>query len=111
MVLPLYDTDPLDQNPWAVVTWSLIVLNVLVFVVERNASETAELAMIRDYALIPAAITGKVTLGGSLPPIVSVFTYTFLHGGCSHNIANTLFLSVLGDHIEDAMGSLRIALS
>ncbi len=31
MVIPIYDSDPLDKNPWAVVTWSLIVINILVF--------------------------------------------------------------------------------
>jgi membrane associated rhomboid family serine protease len=107
MVLPLYDTDPLDENPYAFVTWTLIVINVLVFVFELTASETTELAMIRDFAVIPAAITGHVTLGGSLPPIMSVFTYTFLHGGWGHVIGNMLFLWVLGDNIEDAMGSVR----
>ena len=61
----------------------------------------------RDYALIPAAITGKLTLGGDLPPIVAVFTYMFLHGGWMHIIGNMLFLWVLGDNIEDAFGSVR----
>jgi membrane associated rhomboid family serine protease len=107
MVIPLYDSDPLDKNPWAVVTWSLIVINIVVFVIELNASEATELALIRDYAVIPAAITGKLTLGGSLPPVWSVFTYTFLHGGWMHIIGNMLFLWVLGDNIEDAMGSVR----
>jgi membrane associated rhomboid family serine protease len=107
MVIPIYDSDPLDQNPWAVVTWSLIVINILVFVFELNASEATELVLIRDYAVIPAAITGHLTLGGSLPPVWSVFTYTFLHGGWSHIIGNMLFLWVLGDNIEDAMGSVR----
>ena len=74
MVIPLYDSDPLDRNPWAIVTWSLIVINIVVFVIELNASESADLAMIRDYAVIPAAITGQLTLGGSLPPVWSVFT-------------------------------------
>lgn len=107
MVLPLYDTDPLDRNPYAFVTWTLIAINVAVFLVQLGASENAELAMMRDYALIPAAITGKVTLGGSLPPILSVFTYMFFHGGWSHIIGNMLFLWVFGDNIEDAMGSVR----
>ena len=107
MVIPIYDSDPLDRNPYAVVNWSLIVVNILVFVVQITASDETTLAMTRDYALIPAAVTGKVTLGGDLPPILSVFTYMFLHGGWSHIIGNMLFLWVLGDNIEDAMGSVR----
>ena len=63
--------------------------------------------MLRDYALIPAAVFGKVELGTSWPPIVSAFTYMFLHAGWSHIIGNMLFLWVLGDNIEDAFGSVR----
>ena len=107
MVLPLYDTDPLDENPYAFVTWSLILINIAVFLTQLGVSTDTELAMTRDLAVIPAAITGKVTLGGNLPPIFSVFTYMFLHGGWSHIIGNMLFLWVLGDNIEDAMGHLR----
>ena len=63
--------------------------------------------MMRDFALIPAALTGKLTLGGEWPPIFSVFTYMFLHAGWSHIIGNMLFLWVFGDNIEDAFGSVR----
>ena len=88
-------------------TWTLIAINIVVFLLEFGASEDTDLVMLRDFALIPAAITGKVTLGGNLPPIFSVFTYMFLHGGWSHIIGNMLFLWVFGDNIEDALGSLR----
>ena len=107
MVIPIYDNDPLEQSHRAYVNWALIIINVAVFLVQINASDDTSLAMTRDLALIPAAITGKVTLGGNLPPILSVFTYMFLHGGWSHIIGNMLFLWVLGDNIEDAMGHLR----
>ena len=107
MVIPIHDNDPLDRNPYAFVTWTMIAINIVVFVIQLGASDDATLAMIRDYALIPAALTGKVELGGTLPPIVSVFTYMFLHGGWSHIIGNMLFLWVLGDNIEDAFGSVR----
>ena len=107
MVIPIYDNDPLDRNPYAFVNWTLIAINIVVFLMQIGASDDASLAMTRDYALIPAAVIGKVTLGGDLPPILSVFTYMFLHASWSHIIGNMLFLWVLGDNIEDAMGSVR----
>ena len=107
MVIPIYDNDPLERTHRAYVNWTLIIINIAVFLVQINASDDTSLAMTRDLALIPAAVTGKVTLGGNLPPILSVFTYMFLHGGWSHIIGNMLFLWVLGDNIEDAMGPLR----
>ena len=107
MVIPIYDNDPLDRNPWAFVTWTLIVISIVMFLVQLGASEETNIIMVRDYALIPAAVTGKLTLGGDLPPIVAVFTYMFLHAGWMHIIGNMLFLWVLGDNIEDAFGSVR----
>jgi rhomboid family protein len=107
MVIPIYDNDPLDRNPYAFVTWTMIAINIAVFLIQLGASEDASIAMLRDYALIPAAVVGKVELGGSWPPIFAAFTYMFLHGGWSHIIGNMLFLWVLGDNIEDAFGSVR----
>jgi membrane associated rhomboid family serine protease len=107
MVIPIYDNDPLDRNPYAFVTWTFIAINIGVFLIQLGGSDDTTYAMVRDYALIPAAITGKLELGGSLPPILSAFTYMFLHGGWSHIIGNMLFLWVLGDNIEDAFGSVR----
>ena len=107
MAIPIYDDDPLDRNPYAFVTWTLIAINIAVFVIQLNASADTELAMMRDFALISAALTGKVTLGHEWPPIWSAFAYMFLHGGWSHIIGNMLFLWVLGDNIEDAFGSVR----
>jgi membrane associated rhomboid family serine protease len=107
MVIPIYDNDPLDRNPYAFVTWTFIALNIVVFFIQLGASADTEIAMVRDFALIPAAVTGKLTLGGELPPIWSAFTYMFLHGGWSHIIGNMLFLWVYGDNIEDAFGSVR----
>src|SRR3954447_5502496 len=110
MVIPIYDNDPLEKSHRAYVNWLLIAVTVAAFLVQINASDDTVLAMTRDYALIPAAITGKVTLGGNLPPILSVFTYMFLHGSWSHIIGNMLFLWVLGDNIEDALGAVRFLL-
>jgi membrane associated rhomboid family serine protease len=110
MVIPIYDNDPLDRNPYAFVTWTMIAISIVVFLIQLGASEDTEIAMLRDYALIPAAVFGKVELGGSWPPIVAAFTYMFLHGGWSHIIGNMLFLWVLGDNIEDAFGSVRFFL-
>lgn len=107
MVIPIYDNDPLDRNPWAVVTWTLIAINVVIFFVTISASEENLLVLVRDYAVIPRAITGKLELGGSLPPFTALFTYMFFHAGWSHIIGNMLFLWVLGDNIEDAFGSVR----
>jgi membrane associated rhomboid family serine protease len=107
MVIPIYDNDPLDRNPYAFVTWTMIAISIAVFLVQLGGSDDTNIAMLRDFALIPAAVAGKVELGTPWPPIFAAFTYMFLHGGWSHIIGNMLFLWVLGDNIEDAFGSVR----
>ncbi len=107
MVIPIYDNDPLDRNPYAFVTWTLIAINIVIFFVTISVSEDELLVLVRDYAVIPAAIMGKLELGGVLPPFTALFTYMFFHAGWSHVIGNMLFLWVLGDNIEDAFGSVR----
>jgi membrane associated rhomboid family serine protease len=107
MVIPIYDNDPLDRNPYAFVTWTLIAINIVIFLVTIGLPEDDMLVLVRDFAVIPAAVVGKLELGGSVPPFTALFTYMFFHAGWSHIIGNMLFLWVLGDNIEDAFGSVR----
>ena len=53
MVIPIYDNDPLDRNPYAFVTWTMIAINIVVFLVQLGASEDTELVMLRDYRADP----------------------------------------------------------
>jgi membrane associated rhomboid family serine protease len=41
------------------------------------------------------------------PPILTLFTSMFMHGGWLHIFFNMLFLWIFGNNIEDAMGRLR----
>ena len=105
MVIPIMTTRS-TRNPYAVVTWTLIAISIVVFLIELGATEDTEIAMLRDYALIPPRVR-QDGARRSWPPIFAAFTYMFLHGGWSHIIGNMLFLWVLGDNIEDAFGSVR----
>ena len=108
MVIPIYDNDPLDRNPYAVVTWTLIAINIVVFLIQLGASEDTESG---DGARLRADPGRDHRQGGTRRQpgrrSCSAFTYMFLHGGWSHIIGNMLFLWVLGDNIEDAFGSVR----
>src|SRR5215207_6167025 len=107
MVIPLYDDDPLDKNPYAFVTWGLILANFLVFLIQLGYSDETTSVVTQHFALTPAALTGYPDPDISTPPMLTVVTYMFLHGGWLHIIFNMLFLWVFGDNIEDAMGSVR----
>jgi len=67
------------------------------------------------YALgiIPAVLFGYVNLEPSLtiiPPMATVFTSMFLHGGWMHLIGNMLYLWIFGNNVEDATGHTRFLL-
>src|SRR5215470_13673003 len=107
MVIPLYDDDPLERERAAYVVYAIIALNVLVFLIQLVADDDIQVAMLRNFALFPAAIGGGVATGAMLPPVLTFVTYMFLHGSWLHIIFNLLFLWVFGDNIEDALGRLR----
>jgi membrane associated rhomboid family serine protease len=46
----------------------------------------------------------------ALPPVATIFTSMFLHGGILHIAGNMLYLWIFGNNVEDAMGHWRFAL-
>jgi membrane associated rhomboid family serine protease len=107
MVIPVYDNDPLEKSRRAYVNWSLIALNIAIFAFTDAASDRVSTEILRNFALFPVALSGEAVTGGFVPPSLTIFTYMFLHGGWMHVLLNMLFLWVLGDNIEDAIGRGR----
>src|SRR5262249_62305172 len=51
---------------------------------------------------------GACQVGASvLPPVLTIFTSMFLHGGLLHVGGNMLYLWVFGDNVEDTLGHGR----
>src|SRR5215216_2713194 len=92
-MIPLRDIIPSRTTP--VVTISLIVINVLVFLYELSLARAVEVFTLY-YGLVPAAFSW-----------VAVFTSMFLHGGVLHFGGNMLYLWIFGDNVEDRMGHGR----
>jgi membrane associated rhomboid family serine protease len=107
MVFPLYDDNPLKRARLPYVTWSLIVINVGIFLFEVTASDEAMKAFLASLAATPATITQQGPAPGWLPPELTLISYMFLHGGWEHILGNMVYLWVFGDDIEDALGALR----
>ncbi len=106
MVMPLWDESPLKLPKWPVVTWGLIVANMLVFIVEAAASPALEAKLIA-FAVIPANLTGVPLHPTGVAPYLTLVSYQFLHADIFHLLGNMIFLWVFGDDVEEAMGSLR----
>jgi membrane associated rhomboid family serine protease len=109
-VIPIRDNNRTRRTP--VVTWGLIVVNMLVFggSLVFGASEAETLVM--RFGVIPDVVVhGDWGLprseGGALGSLVTPFTSMFLHGGLLHLGSNMLFLHVFGDNVEDVLGRGR----
>jgi membrane associated rhomboid family serine protease len=91
----------------------LIAANVLVFLYQVSLGPRSSQLFVYQYGAIPAVIAGGQRLPANIatiPPMLSVFTSMFLHGGWMHLIGNMWFLWIFGNNIEEAMGSLRFLL-
>jgi membrane associated rhomboid family serine protease len=102
-MLPLRDNIPSSKFP--TVTVGIIVVNVLVFLHERQLGPHLE-QMLDSYAIIPAHYTvpdiaREFTI---YQQIFSFFSSMFLHGGWLHLLGNMWTLWIFGDNVEDRIG-------
>ena len=110
MLIPLHDDNPLRHIRFPYVTVGFIALCVLVFLYQSTLDPRAERVFVMSYGAIPAAVFGIAERGeaiAAIPATVTLLTSMFLHGGFMHLAGNMLFLWVLGDNVEDAMGHPR----
>jgi membrane associated rhomboid family serine protease len=94
-VIPLSDASRRPTH-FPVITASIIVINVIVFVAELIHGE----GFVKQWAMVPADIVGGHHW-------ITILTAMFLHGSWSHIIGNMVFLWAFGPEIEDAMNGLR----
>ena len=115
-MFPLKDDVPTNSTPF--VTVGLIAINVLVFLYQvslqglasAEGSRAAQ-AFVLEFGLVPCRLTGHcVSPEGFPPPVVSMFTSMFLHGGLFHVAGNMLYLWIFGNNVEDTLGHARFVL-
>jgi membrane associated rhomboid family serine protease len=113
MFVPIYDDNPLRRIKWPLVTWGMILVNCLVFLLEAGGLSER---MIASFAIIPNELLRSGMWGGAangpndaipLPERYTLLSYMFFHGDALHLIGNMLFLWVFGDNVEDALGHAR----
>jgi membrane associated rhomboid family serine protease len=107
-MIPLRDTIPSRQVP--VVTWALIIVNVLVFLFELSLSPEELEAFIHLFGIVPARYSHPewaVAVGFPIDNYWPFLTSMFLHGGFMHVIGNMWSLWIFGDNVEERMGRSR----
>lgn len=104
--MPLWDDSPLKLPKLPIVTWGLIVANVVVFAFTAAAPPDMQPAIL-NFAVTPANITAAPIDPTLIPPDLTLVSYMFLHANLWHLLGNVIFLWVFGDDIEEAMGPLH----
>lgn len=105
-MIPLRDINP--TNRFAIVSFTLIVLNIAVFVYELTLGVMGGEAFLASFALIPKRLFFPETVTGSTIPVTATLvTSMFLHGGLLHIAGNMLYLWIFGNNVEDATGRAR----
>ena len=93
-MFPIGD-DNTSRRTVPVVTYALIALNVLVFLVELVGGD----AFIMQWAFVPSRF-----LANPIGDFLTLFTSMFMHAGWLHLGSNMLYLWIFGDNVEDRFG-------
>lgn len=116
MVMPIWDDNPFKSAVPPLATWTLIALNIVLFLTQVAAPGDAITDGAMGFGAIPAAVLHLDPVatalqhdssGGWLRPELTLVTSMFLHGDLLHLLGNMLFLFVFGDNIEHALGRTR----
>jgi membrane associated rhomboid family serine protease len=85
--------------PW--ITYGLIALNVVVFLMELWGGEP----FIQAWAFIPARF-----LSNPIADSPTLFSSMFMHSGWVHLASNMLYLWIFGDNVEDRFGHIKFTI-
>lgn len=101
-MLPIRDHRPTRIFP--VVTYTIIAVNVMVFILRVFMEFSGYLDwFFNTFAIIPFLIVQGEQL-------YTLITAMFIHGDIFHILFNMLYLYIFGNNIEDSMGSGRFIL-
>ena len=95
MIFPIGD-DNIEGGHKPFVSYSLIVINVVVYLIEIQLGES----FVNKYAVTPV----DVVQGDGL---YTLLTSIFLHGDLMHLLGNMLFLWIFADNIEAIIGNFN----
>ncbi|GAK56243.1 rhomboid family protein [Candidatus Vecturithrix granuli] len=100
MFFPIGD-DNSDRKTAPLVTYTVIALSALFFLVELSSGE----AFIVQWAFVPRRF-----LANPGRDFLTVFTAMFMHAGWLHLGGNMLYLWIFGDNVEDRFGHAKFVI-
>jgi len=90
-MFPIGD-DNSSRRTVPLVTYALIALNVLLFLIELSGGD----AFIEKWAFVPSRFLANPSVD-----FLTIFTSMFMHAGWVHLGGNMLYLWIFGDNVED----------
>jgi membrane associated rhomboid family serine protease len=84
-----------------VMTYVLILLNILVFLLELKSGK----AVVIKWAFIPSHFIADPASNAA-----TIFTAMFMHASWGHLIGNMLYLWIFGDDVEERVGRIKFLL-
>jgi membrane associated rhomboid family serine protease len=107
-VFPIHDDNPTRTT--AYVTYTLIAINILVFLYELSLTPPQLERFFQLYSVVPRELTANLSgipVNQPIPEPLTLVTCQFLHGGLAHILGNMLFLWIFGNNIEDQLGHVK----
>lgn len=107
-MLPIRDDQARYSTPW--VTWFLIGLNLVIFLIESTLDPRSLNLVIHQFGVVPYHLAAFLAGSSRFPlPVVVLpfFTSMFLHASWMHVIGNMWFLYIFGDNVEDWLGHFK----
>ena len=96
-MFPIGD-DNTSRRTVPLVTYALMALNVLFFLVELSGGD----AFIREWAFVPSRF-----LANPFGDLLTLLSSMFMHAGWVHLGGNMLYLWIFGDNVEDRFGHIK----
>lgn len=102
--------DNLTARDAPLVTWTLVALNVGIYLWDRQGALFGPTMAFADLTMRPAEAILAATGRGDPIELGKVFTSMFMHANLAHLVGNMLFLFAFGPNVERALGGPRMVL-
>ncbi len=100
-MIPLHDLNPTRRFP--ILTYTLIALNVLVFLWQLSFSQAQLQVIFETLSVVPRNVAQAPF---ALETLLDMVRSMFFHGGWLHLLSNMLYLYLFGDNLEDRLGAI-----
>ena len=110
-MVPLKDENPIQIIPY--VTYSLIAVNITVFIYELLLTPPELNRFFHLFAVVPLELNASLPgtpMARLLPEALTLLTSQFLHAGFFHLGFNMLYLWIFGNNIEERLGRVKYLL-